>query len=387
MINFTTAGESHGKGIIVILEGVPAGIKVSKEKISLELSRRRKGYGRSNRQNFEEDTIEIISGIRYGETTGSPICIFVYNKDYRKEYYQDNISQTNISYCPRPGHADLSGAIKFLRSDLKDVSERSSARETVARVVAGSICKQVLSELDIFVGSFVTRIYNIILSTNYLVSNLHKDVLLKLHRMAEESSLRFPDKTKEQKIIKIVDTAKAKGDTLGGEFVVFSINNPIGLGSYSQWYQRLNAKIAYYLMSIPAIKSVEIGLGSVSSQLYGSEVHDEIFYSNKKFYRKTNNAGGIEGGISNGEPIIVRCSMKPIPTLAKPLKSVNIKTKQTAKAEIIRSDILAVAACSVIGEAMLAICLANEIKHKFGGDSIKELKQNYKNYQRLVKNF
>jgi chorismate synthase len=386
MIKFFTAGESHNKAIVAFIEGIPSGLKISEEKIKQELERRKKTYGRSHRQVFEEDKFEFISGIRYNETIGSPICLIVWNKDYREEEFVSQQVSTQPYLTPRPGHADLTGVMKYLREDIKDIAERSSARETVARVVAGSICKQFLEKFGVFIGSFVTKIYNIEFEKNYITSD--KDVLIKYHNLAEKSLVRFPDKQKEKKIIKLIDQTKEKKDTIGGEFIVFACGVPVGLGSHIQWYERLNAKIAYYLCSIPSVKSVEVGLGKKYSDYFGSQVHDEIFYNNKKgFYRKTNNAGGIEGGISNGQPIVVKCTIKPIPTLYNPLDSVNIKTKKPAKAEIIRSDICVVPSAAVIAEAMLAICLANEFKIKFGGDSMKEILQNYKNFLKLQKRF
>jgi len=385
MIKFYTAGESHNKALVVFLEGLPSGLRISKEKIKYELIRRKKTYGRSQRQTFEEDKFEFLSGIRYNETIGSPICVVIWNKDYREEEFElKNNKTAQEQLVPRPGHTDLVGIMKYLREDIKDILERASARETVARVVAGSLCKQFLGNFGVFIGSFVTKIYNVELKENYITAN--SSVLKKLHNLAESSSVRFPDKQKEEKIIKIIEETKNKKDTLGGEFVVFACNVPVGLGSHIQWDKRLNAKIAYYLSSIPSVKSVEIGLGKEYSNFFGSQVHDEIFYNNKKnFYRKTNNAGGIEGGISNGQPIVVRCTIKPIPTLLNPLNSVNIKTKKQAKADIVRSDICVAASAAVIAEAMLAICLADEFKIKFGGDSMKEVSQNYKNYLSLLK--
>lgn len=385
MIRFFTSGESHNKALIAFLEGIPAGVKISEEKIRHELLRRKKGYGRGERQSFEEDKFEIISGIRYNETIGSPISILIYNKDYRVD---DFIGQNYSKFItnPRPGHADFAGAFKFLRKDIKDISERSSARETAARVAAGSICKQFLENFGIFVGSFVIKVYNISLKFNY--ATLTEKNLQRFHKLAEESIVRFPDKDRQKEITKLIDNAKVKGDTLGGDFVVFALGVPLGLGSFIQWDKRLNAKLAYYLMSIPAVKSIEVGLGKDYSNYYGSEVHDEIFYSKSKgFYRKTNNAGGIEGGISNGMPIVLRCTMKPIPTLMNPLWTVNLKTKTKTKAEIIRSDVVAVASCSVIAEAMLAICITDEFLDKFGGDSLEETMENYNNFKKLIKKF
>lgn len=383
MIRFFSAGESHNKAIVVFLEGIPAGVEISEEKIKQELLRRKKGYGRGARQTFEEDKFEIISGVRYSKTIGSPISVVVYNKDYREN---DFVGKENIEPLsnPRPGHADFSGCIKFLTSDIKNISERASARETIARVIAGSICKQFLENFGIFIGSFVIKIYKVCLNQNYLVSDERH--LKKLHSLAECSVVRFPDIKKEKQILKLIDTTKEKKDTLGGDFVVFASGVPVGLGSHTQWDKRLDSKISFYLMSIPAVKSVEVGLGRNYSDFFGSEVHDEIFYSKSKgFFRKTNNAGGIEGGISNGMPIVVRCTMKPIPTLFNPLSTVNLKTKKPSKAEMIRSDTTAVPSCSVIGESMLAICLADEFLNKFGGDSLVETKQNYKNFMSLMR--
>lgn len=384
MIKFYTAGESHNKAIVVFIEGIPAGLKISEEHIKYELIRRKSSYGRSQRQTFEEDKFEFISGVRYNETIGSPICLVVWNKDYREEEFVSQQSLDQPYFTPRPGHADLTGIMKYLRKDIKDISERASARETVGRVVAGSICKQFLGNFGVFIGSFVTKIYNIEFEKNYITSDTN--VLIKYHNLAEKSLVRFPEKQKEKKIVKLIDQTKDKKDTLGGEFVVFACGVPVGVGSHIQWCERLNAKIAYYLFSIPSVKSVEIGLGRDYSNFFGSQVHDKIFYNNKKgFYRKTNNAGGIEGGISNGQPIIVRCTIKPIPTLYNPLTSVNIKTKKIAKAEVVRSDICVVPSAAVVAETMLAICLANEFKIKFGSDSIKEILQNYKGYLNLLK--
>ncbi|MEN3013760.1 MAG: chorismate synthase [Endomicrobiia bacterium] len=382
MIKFFTAGESHNKAILAFIEGIPAGVKISEEKIKKELHRRKKGYGRGSRQNFEEDRFEIISGVRYSQTIGSPIGILIYNNDYRKEDFVGEKIKDILSK-PRPGHADLSGCLKFLTEDIKNIAERASARETAARVAAGSICKQFLENFGIFIGSFVVKIYRIELTRNYI--NFKDKELKKLHCLAENSSIRFPEKNKEKQILKLIDETKEKKDTLGGDFVVFALGVPVGLGSHIQWDKRLNARISYYLMSIPALKSIEIGLGKNYSDYYGSQVHDEIFYSTKKgFFRRTNHAGGIEGGISNGMPIIIRCTMKPIPTLMAPLNTVELKTKKKCKAEIIRSDIVAVPSCSVIAEAMLAICLAEEFLEKFGGDSLKETIINFNNFCKLI---
>ncbi|MCX7957409.1 MAG: chorismate synthase [Endomicrobia bacterium] len=382
MIRFYTAGESHNKGLIMFLEGIPSGLKISEQKIKEELIRRKKGYGRGERQNIEEERFEILSGIRYSETTGAPISIFISNKDYREKDFLGEKKSPPFTK-PRPGHADFTGLLKYDRKDIKDISERSSARETVARVVAGSLCKQFLENFGVFIGSFVIKIFKISIIDNYTTFN--KEVFLSMHKKAESSLLRIPDLSKEKKIIKIIDKTKKKGDTIGGDFVVFALNLPIGLGSHIQWDRRLNARVSFYIMSVPAIKSVEVGLGRDYSNYYGSEVHDSIYYSKTKgIFRKTNNAGGIEGGISNGEPLIIRCTMKPIPTLMKPLDTIDILKKTRTKADIIRSDTVAVSSCCVIAEAMLAICLAEEFIKKFGGDSLKEVKSNYNNFVKNI---
>ena len=387
MLRFFTAGESHGKGLIAFLEGIPAGLKIDFEFIKKEMKRRRSGYGRGKRSlSIEKDEIEIISGIRWGRTIGSPISIFIPNKDYEnwkeilspyEEYKNEELYLTK----PRPGHADLAGALKFLREDLRDILERSSARETAARVVAGAICKLFLKEFNIEILSFTKEIGGIRAKAFKLPL---EEIILK----TESSPLRCLDPEAERKMKIAIDEAKKNGDTLGGIFTVCAYNVPPGLGSNSQWDLKIDGRIAQAMMSIPGVKGVEIGRGFDGARKKGSQVHDPIYWSKEKgFYRITNNAGGIEGGITNGEVIIVRCAMKPIPSLMKPLQSVDIKTKKSCSAMIVRSDVCVVPSAGVIGESMLAYVVADEFIKKFGGDSMKEIKVNYENYLKAIKAF
>jgi len=381
MIRYLTAGESHGKGLIVILDGIPAGLKINEEDINKELVRRQKGYGRGKRMELESDKIEILSGVRWSETIGSPICLFIKNKDYENNksvmsIYQKDIDINKFILQPRPGHADLSGILKFDRQDIRDISERASARETSVRVAAGAICKKFLEKFNIKIYSFVEEICGIkITNSNFDVEKLYEKI--------ETSLLRCPEEFTEKKWIEIIDKAKEKGDTVGGIFTIIIKDVPPGLGSYTQWDLKLDACLSKGIMSIQGVKGIEFGKGFEFAKKFGSEVHDEIFY-NKKYYRKTNNCGGIEGGMSNGEDIVIRAVMKPIPSLQRPLRSVNIKTKKPQEAQIVRADITAVSACAVIGEAVSAIEIANSFKEKFGGDNMKEINQRYLSYLKKI---
>ncbi len=386
MLKFLTSGESHGKGMTVIIDGFPAGLKISKNEINSELKRRQKGYGRGQRMiSIESDKANIISGIRFGETIGSPITLFVENKDWLNwtttmdpEIKGGKTVEAITS--PRPGHADLPGIIKYFRSDIRDVLERASARETVARVALGAICKKFLSELDIRIVSYVEQIGEV--SIKKLDTSYDK-----VWKSAEQSIIRCPDITVEKQMIALIKSAAEKGDTVGGIFTIIALNIPVGLGSYIQWDRRLDGNLAKAMMSIPGIKGVEIGIGFGGAKNPGSKVHDEIFYNKKTgVYRKTNNAGGIEGGISNGEPIIIRAVMKPIPSLQKPLVSFDIKTGKKVLASRVRSDVCAVPAASVIGESMAAVELTSAILDKFGSDTLAEIKSNLQNYLKKVKN-
>lgn len=387
-LRFLTSGESHGKSLVGILEGVPAGLLLSSDDINTELIRRQKGYGRGGRMKIESDRAIIISGVRWGKTIGSPISILLENKDW--ENWQGGMS-SEIEYegsispvtKPRPGHADLPGILKYCHLDIRNILERSSARETAMRVALGAIAKKFLSEFGINIRSYVIQIGNIKMQKN------HNADIETLFSMAEESVVRCPDMEATNRIIELIDDTIKKGDSLGGIFEVFVTGVPPGLGSHIQWDKRLDGLLSQAIMSIQAIKGVEIGAGFQMAQKKGSELMDEIFYDKKKraFFRETNNAGGIEGGISNGMPIVLRAVMKPIPTLKKPLRSVDIITKEPIDAAYERSDTCAVPAASVIAEAMTALVIADAFLEKFGGDSIIETTRNYNSYMQYLKEF
>ncbi|MEK9149860.1 MAG: chorismate synthase [Candidatus Desantisbacteria bacterium] len=373
ILRFLTAGESHGPCLTVIIEGLPAGLPIEPSEINAFLKRRQGGYGRGKRMEIEEDRCEITGGVRSGKTLGSPISIKIENKDWPN--WKDKWDSSEPILVPRPGHADLPGAIKYGHSDIRNVLERSSARETAVRCVVGSIAKRFLSIFEIDILGYLLAIGRI--KTEKRPESLNEII---------DSPFFCQDKEKEVEMKKEVDTAEQEGDSLGGIFEVRATGLPPGLGSYVHWDRRLDAKISFALMSIPAIKGVEIGLGFSGAERRGSTFHDEILYDEEKgFYRKTNNAGGIEGGISNGEPIIVRCAMKPIPTLRNPLSSCHIITKEKAPAPIIRADISAVPAASVVGEAMLAIVLADSFMERFGSDNLFLIKERF--FREKEKNF
>ena len=378
MLRFSTAGESHGQGLITILEGIPAGLNINTEDIDVDLARRQKGYGRGQRMNIETDQVHILSGVRYAKSMGSPITLFIFNKDWQN--WQSVMSPTSVDIDdkhlkkPRPGHADLAGLMKYGVDDFRNILERASARETAARVAVGAVCRELLKEFGINIYSYVETIGKV----SAKLSGIDKS---QLQHLAEMSFVRCPDKVASKKMIQIIRQANSKGDTLGGKFKVIAENVPIGLGSHTQWDLKLDGRLAQSLMSIQAIKAVEIGLGTKFASTLGSASHDEIFYSNKKgFYRTTNRAGGTEGGMTNGENIEISCTMKPIPSLSKPLKSVNIDNKKAEKAEAVRSDVCAVPAAGVVGEAAVAFELARAMIDKFGGDCLEDMKNNYKNY-------
>ena len=386
VLRFLTAGESHGKGLTAILEGIPANLPISEDYINAELSRRQKGYGRGGRMKIEKDKVDILSGVRFGRTLGSPISLIIWNKDYEnwksKMKVEGEPPEGYVPFTkPRPGHADLVGGIKYRQRDLRNILERASARETAARVAVGAICKRFLEELGIKIGSYVKVL------GGYKVKDMPLD-LWSRHLKAEISEVRIPNPAEDGLVKSLIDKAKEKGETLGGIIEVFALNVPPGLGSHIQWDKRLDGRIAQALMSIQAIKAVEIGEGINVGYLPGSKVMDEIGWSEGRgFFRYTNRLGGLEGGITNGMPIFVRVAMKPIPTLMSPLKSVDIETKEEVKATRERSDITAVPAASVVAEAMLAIVLADAILEKFGGDSIEEVKERFNDYLDYVKNF
>jgi chorismate synthase len=375
---FLTAGESHGKGLVAIIEGMVAGLPVSEDYIAQDLKRRQAGYGRSTRMKIEQDKAEIISGVRHGLTIGSPISLLIWNRVW--EEWQEIMSVTPVSKkiqpitTPRPGHADLAGITKYGVEDIRLILERASARETAARVAVGAVARRFLDEFGITIHSHTIRIGK----------NQAKQPKSINWKRIEKSPVRCADATAEKAMMAAIDDAKAKGDTLGGIFEVVAAGVPVGLGSHVQWDRRLNGQIAQAIMSIPAVKGVEIGGGFSTAGAKGSQVQDVIEAGPKgdalPWYRATNNAGGIEGGISNGEPIVVRAAVKPIATLGKPLPSVDLRTGKKAEAHYERSDICVVPAAGVIGEAMLAVVLTSAILEKFGGDHLKETWVNYKNY-------
>lgn len=401
MIRFITAGESHGKGLTTIVDGFPSNLKIENEYINFHLKRRQMGYGRGLRMKIETDTAEILSGIRFQKTLGTPISLFVKNYDWEnwieKMTSDKKKARVDKITVPRPGHADLVGVTKYNFDDIRNSIERSSARETAARVAACSIARRFLEEFGITVGSFVENIGGVYPKENY-ADKLFANKLPKnfnawsLSEKADKSSVRVFDKDHEDKIIRKIKSAKKKGDTLGGTFFTVATGVPVGLGSFINYDSKLDAEIAHIMMGINAVKGVEVGTGFGSADAFGSVSHDEIVKKNGEIVRKSNRAGGIEGGISTGLPIIVRAAMKPIATLMSPIDTVDLSTMKQIKARRERSDFVAVPACAVIAESMLAWVLAKFMIQKFGGDSIEETKDNYKSYinsinKRLVKNF
>lgn len=391
-LKFLTSGESHGKGLIGILEGIPAGLKLSTYDINKELSRRQMGYGRGGRMKIESDRAEIISGVRWGRTIGSPISLFIENKDWvnwKTGMSEDIEYEGSIAPVtrPRPGHADLSGVLKYGHSDIRNILERSSARETAMRVAIGAVAKRFLSQFDINIWSYVIQI-GIIRYTN-TKSPMNEQDFVKLFQKAEASRVRCPDPETSNKIIELIDNAANTGDTLGGIFQVAVTGLPPGLGSHIHWDKRLEARLSFAIMGIQALKAVEIGDGFGIAEKSGAEAMDEILYNTeaREFYRETNHAGGIEGGMTNGMPLIMRAAMKPIPTLKKPLKSVDIITKEPFEAAYERSDTCAVPAASVIAEAVTAIVIADAFLEKFGGDSMNETERNYNSYLKYLREF
>ncbi|HZW39579.1 MAG TPA: chorismate synthase [Ignavibacteriaceae bacterium] len=387
MIRFLTAGESHGKALTVILEGIPANLKVDVDYINHQLKRRQSGYGRGNRMKIESDKVEVLSGLRFGKTLGTPITLQIENKDWVN--WQDKLDPytpydvEKIS-IPRPGHADLNGIIKYNYDDIRNVIERASARETAARTAAGALCKIFLEHFEIYTGSFVESIGGVFAKDNF-VENIfnNKNVIdaKEIASKADESIFRVLDRNHEDEIKKTVDDIIAKGDTAGGTFYVIATGLIPGLGSYVHFDKKLDADIALSIMSINAVKGVEIGKGFNSSIIRGSQNNDEIFIDGESFSRRTNFAGGIEGGITTGLPIIVRAAMKPISTLAEPINSIDLSTMEETKSRWERSDFAAVPACAVIAEGMLAYSLANALLSKFGGDSIEEIERNFMDYK------
>ncbi len=400
MIRFITAGESHGKGLTAIVEGFPSNLKIEEEYINKHLARRQMGYGRGGRMKIETDTAEILSGIRFQKTMGSPISLFVKNSDW--ENWRDEMASGKPKEkhdkitIPRPGHADLVGVSKYDLNDIRNSIERSSARETAARVAVGSVARRFLEEFGISVGSYVENIGGVYSREKYsekLFSETSSNFdAWSLSLKSDKSSVRVLDKNHEERIIRKIKKAKKEGDTLGGTFFVVVSGLPIGLGSFIQYDTKLSSAIAHDMMSINAVKGVEIGTGFESANYPGSKSHDEIVVKNEIISRKSNRAGGIEGGMSTGLPIIVRVAMKPIATLMSPIGAIDLSTMKNVTSRRERSDFTAVPACAVIGESMLAWTIAKAMLDKFGGDSMSEIKDNYRSYtsklqKRLKKNF
>ncbi len=397
MLRFLTAGESHCKSLNVIVEGIPSNLEITSEYINHQLKRRQTGYGRGLRMKIESDKVEILSGIRFAKTLGSPIGMLIQNKDW--ENWEEVMSidkvkkHTDKITIPRPGHADLVGVTKYNFDDIRNSIERSSARETAARVTAGSVARIFLEEFGIYVGSFVESIGNIYPQNNFaeklFANKLNKNFTgLTLSKKADASDVRVLEKEQEKKIIQKIKLAKKKGDTLGGTFYTVATGVPVGLGSFVHYDEKLNADIAHAVMSINAVKGVEIGTGNNSAEMFGSDSHDIIIKKKGKITRKTNRAGGIEGGISNGLPIIVRAAMKPIATLMSPIQTVDLSSMKSIKARRERSDFVAVPACAVVAESMLTWVIAKHFTKKFGGDSLEEVKDNFfsytKKYERRI---
>ncbi|HBB96428.1 MAG TPA: chorismate synthase [Blastocatellia bacterium] len=389
MFRFTTAGESHGRALVAIVEGLPAGLPIDIDQINHELWRRQQGYGRGGRMKIEQDQIEILSGVRHGLSLGSPLALTIENKDWANwnevmatDAREIPAEKSRRVKRPRPGHADLAGGLKYDAHDLRNVLERASARETAARVACGAIAKQLLANFGIEIRSHVIQLGGI----PGLPLELTFDQIASI---SDDAPLRCADKDVEQNMIALIDQKKSEGDTLGGIFEVVARKVPPGLGSHTSWDQKLDGLLAQAVMSIHAVKAVAIGAGIEASALPGSEVHDEISYNDesKEFIRATNRAGGLEGGVTNGEEVRVRGHLKPISTLRRALRSVDIDTKEEEKAAFERSDITVVPAAGVIGEAMVALVLATAMREKFGGDSLGEMRRNFDGYREQLRGY
>jgi len=394
MLRYLTAGESHGPALVAILEGMPSNVPVTAADINADLRRRMGGYGRGGRMKIEQDEVQILGGIRHGKTLGSPVSLQIRNRDWENWKHvmapepegaraaQEKPPMTR----PRPGHADLTGGLKYDHRDLRNVLERASARETAARVAVGAVCKCLLREFGIQVLSHVVEMGGIRAKAEGLTP-------VEIVTRAEESAVRCADPEATSAIMAKVDEARAKGTSLGGVFEVVVVNPPVGLGSYVHWDRRLDGRLAQALMSIQAIKGVEIGLGFETARRFGFEVMDEIFYGvpgqegveGEGFHRRTNYGGGLEGGMTTGQPIVIRAAMKPLSTQYKPLASVDVVTKEASKAGVERSDITAVPAAGVVGEAVVAFEIARALCEKFGGDSLAEMQRNYAAYAAYLK--
>jgi chorismate synthase len=388
MLRFLTAGESHGPQLIAMVEGVPAGFDIDAARINEDLARRQKGYGRGGRMQIERDEVRPVSGIRFGRSMGSPITFIIENRDFKNWEKRMSADARDREAAdpvtrPRPGHADLAGVLKYNLGDIRDILERASARETAARVAIGSLAKQLVEPFGIEVLGFVVKIGSIEANTPAELS------IDQLRKTTENSQVRVADPEAERAIIAAIDECKAAGDTLGGVVEVVAAGLPVGLGSHVQWDRKLDGRLAHALLSLQAVKGVEVGLGFRAASMRGSELHDEIGYDAgaKKFTRRSNNSGGTEGGMTTGEPLRVRVAFKPLSTLMKPLRSADIKTKQEAMGAIERSDVCAIPAAAVIAETVVAFELASAFFEKFGGDSRAEVIRNFQGYLEQVRNF
>jgi chorismate synthase len=388
MLRFLTAGESHGPELVAVVEGAPAGFTIDLARINHDLARRQKGYGRGGRMLIEKDEVRVASGIRFGRTMGSPVTLIVLNRDFKnweKRMSPDPADRGEVKVVtrPRPGHADLAGVLKYNLEDIRDVLERASARETTARVAIGGLVRQLISPFGI-------RVLGYVASIGATEARTPADVSFdELTGITEESPVRVGDKTAEQAMIAEIDACKRTGDTLGGIVEVVVSGLPVGLGSHVQWDRKLDGRLGHALMSLQAVKGVEIGMGFGAARVRGSELHDEIGYDHveRRFTRDSNNSGGTEGGMSTGEPLRVRVAFKPLSTLMRPLKSADIRTKEEAVGAIERSDVCAIPAAAVIAEAVVAFVVAEAFIDKFGGDSFTEIKRNYEGYLEQVRSY
>lgn len=387
MFRFLTSGESHGISLNVIIDGVPAGFDIDNEYINAQLAKRQVGYGRGGRMKIETDKAIIKSGVRFGKSTGAPIAMEIVNKDFENwkipmssspvDQNDENLAKiaekeiTNV----RPGHADFAGAIKYDQQDVRNILERSSARETAARVAVGAVAKCVLKQFGIDGFSYVLQIAEVKADENVVPDE----------KTIESNDLRLADTNVYEQMKAAIDKAKEEGDTLGGKVEVIYKNLPIGLGSHVQWDRKLDGQLAQAVMSIQAVKAVEIGMGVDVAKTSGKNTHDEVFFENGKIVRKTNNAGGLEGGITNGENLVVKASMKAIPTMKTPLSSINLKSKEAISAHFERSDTCAVSACGVVADAMVATVLVNAFLEKFGQDNLEQIKRNYSAYEEMLR--
>lgn len=389
MLKFTTAGESHGRALVAIVEGLPAGLSIDVAKIDRELERRQWGYGRGARMKIEKDHVEILSGVRHGVTLGSPVALLIENKDWTNwadvmaaEHRETPEEKSRRVKRPRPGHADLAGGLKFGASDLRNILERASARETAARVACGALAKQLIGVFKVEVLSHVIQLGGIPETPLQLDWNA-------IASIPGDAPLRCADSAIESRMVGLIDEAKSAGDTLGGIFEVVARGAVAGLGSHTSWSEKLDGQLAKAVMSIPAVKAVSIGAGFEASGLFGSDVHDEIGYDEalREFTRPTNRAGGLEGGVTNGQEVRIRGFLKPISTLRKPLRSVDLDTKKEEAAAFERSDVTVVPAAGVIGEAMVALVLGEAMRDKFGGDSLEEMQRNFDGYCEQLRNY